>query len=213
MIKCVGPASRELIWGGRIVIGSQGTSPGPLTLPWQPRISVLRMSGLKDHPHSPPRHLHGRQVGYYMVYCVPASFIYCLPPGSAREPAPPELYPQEGPSQQWNATCRAVFEGPCSLHSHVPYVCVVFQVEMKLSPFVAFFNSRSTSVAELRVIEFCRKFSSKVSAQHPAARESAGCKTPFQAWLSGLLYSSCCYPDGSHPSHFVPLLFFPFLLG
>lgn len=85
---------------------------------------------------------------------------------------------------------------------------------MKLSPFVAFFNPRSTSVAELRAFQFCRKFSSKVSAQHPTVRESAGCKTLFRLGIPiCLVLPQGCRPDGSHPHTLYPCCSFPFFLA
>lgn len=95
-----------------------------------------------------------------------------------------------------------------SAQSHPLCLCGVLGWD-EASPFVALFNPRSTSVTQLWAFQFCRKFSSKVSAQHPTVSEGTRCKTLFR--LCFLV--SPVLPQGCHPHTLYICCSFPFFLA
>ena len=145
----------------------------------------------------------------WAVYCVPAFTLSLLPSclcqGALLHPQPP---PRGGPGPQWNAACRRVWQALSSAQSRRLCLCSVSGWD-EASPFVALFNPRSTSVTQLWAFQFCRKFSSKVSAQHPTVSEGTGCKTLFRLCV----LVSPVLPQGCHPHALYVCCSFPFFLA
>ena len=167
---------------------------------------MLRMSRLKDPFPSQASPWSGHSGGLCIVF--QPSPCHCFLPASAREPCSTRsLHPGEGPVHS-GMPRAAVFDKPCPLHSHVAYVCAVSGWD-EASPFVALFNPRSTSVTQLWAFQFCRKFSSKVSAQHPTVSEGTGCKTLFRLCV----LVSPVLPQGCHPHALYVCCSFPFFLA
>lgn len=111
--------------GSGVVIDSQCTS-GPSRCLGSPG-QCAKDVRVKGPPPTPLPGICVVWLLWWAVYCVPA-FIHPVAayflalPGNLLYPQP---LPQRAPVTS-GMPRAAVFEGQCSLHSHVPYVCVEF---------------------------------------------------------------------------------------